>query len=160
MESEGVALVAMLIPIVAIVGGLGIMALKIYQSGKMRELAYRERIAMIERGLAPPPEVDPARFERSIGYHLRTTTDVRAERHRTTGVMLVGLGMGMLLLLAFAGGEPGVGVGVGGAIALIGVTFLVNSFLVSQRQMPPPPHDAGAPPRPAHGDQTSGPPAM
>ena len=34
--------------------------------GRVRELEIRERIAMIERGMVPPPEADPAGFERSL----------------------------------------------------------------------------------------------
>lgn len=127
------------IPIIAIIGGLTLAALKVYQAGKIRELELRERIAMIERGLVPPPEVDPARFERVMGGHERwyASSDVRAERHRTAGVMMLGVGLALMLLIAFTSGEEEVGIGVGGAIAMLGAAFLVNSYLSSQRPGPP-----------------------
>ena len=37
----------------------------------MRELEVRERIAMIERGLVPPPEVDPRGFDRAMDRYER-----------------------------------------------------------------------------------------
>ena len=46
---------------------------------RVRELEVRERIAMIERGLVPPPEVDPRGFDRAMDS-LRSRTAVSRAR--------------------------------------------------------------------------------
>jgi len=40
-----------------------LVAMSARSRDRMRELAMRERIAMIEKGLVPSPESDPARFD-------------------------------------------------------------------------------------------------
>ena len=52
--------------IVAVIGGIGIAITGIISNARLRELKIRERIAMIEKGLVPPPEVDPAGFDRAM----------------------------------------------------------------------------------------------
>src|SRR5512143_2088887 len=47
------ATIAMLIPIVAIIGGFVLAGLGIYSGIRRREFEHRERLAMIEKGLAP-----------------------------------------------------------------------------------------------------------
>jgi hypothetical protein len=114
------------IPIVAIVGGLLIAALGIHHSFKMRELRHRERLAMIERGLMPPPEVDPEGFE-----HLVPPTP-RTAKHRSAGVLLLGIGFGLMLIIGFSGEDPASAFGVGGAIMALGGAFLANSLLAAR----------------------------
>ena len=48
-----------LIPIVAILGGITAGIVSSITRGRVREMEIRERIAMIERGMVPPPESDP-----------------------------------------------------------------------------------------------------
>jgi len=138
------------IPIIVIIGGLIIGAMALHHQAKLKELAYRERIAMIERGLLPTPESDPARFERTI-EQIHATRAGLADvpgRHRTAGIVIVGLGLGLLLIITFAAGNPGAGFGVGGAIIVLGAAFLVNAVLAARAEarrlertaerMPPP----------------------
>jgi hypothetical protein len=120
-----------------IVAGAALMATAMTNRRKMREMAYRERIAMIERGLVPSPEQNPGRFESSLGFAARSESR-GAARFRTAGVVMIGLGLGLMLLITFAAGEPGVGFGVGGAWAALGGALLLNYFLMSRREQ----HDA------------------
>ena len=55
-----------LIPITAIIGSFIYIIIKTLAKARVRELEIRERIAMIERGLVPPPEVDPRGFDRAM----------------------------------------------------------------------------------------------
>ena len=55
------------IPIVAIIGGITLAIVKSISGARVRELEVRERIAMIEKGLIPPPETDPRGFDRAMG---------------------------------------------------------------------------------------------
>ena len=77
--------IGVFIPIVAIVGGIALAIIKTMGKMRIRELQIRERIAMIEKGLVPPPEMDPAGFDRAMNQHERNDWTSRAPRHRPHG---------------------------------------------------------------------------
>jgi hypothetical protein len=145
------------VAIVAIVGGIIAGIVSTIAKGRVRELEIRERIAMIERGMVPPPEADPAGFERSI----RSVESVQyrlsgyGHRHRTAGIVVMSVGFGLMLLIAFTSGEVNVGIGVGGFLVILGVGFL----LVSLFGAPPPAPPSFAEPdrRPGNGPTPPGP---
>src|SRR3954465_1085166 len=58
---------------------------------RLRELEIRERIAMIEKGLVPPPEVDPGGFDRAM-YRYDRYRPHSLGRHRRAGIILMGIG--------------------------------------------------------------------
>jgi hypothetical protein len=124
-----------LIPIAAIVGGITVAIVSTISKGRIRELEIRERIAMIERGMVPPPEADPAGFERSLrsveGMQYRHS----GPRHRSAGVIVMSIGFGLMLLISLTSGSVDIGVGVGGFLVILGLGF----FLVSLMAGPPPP---------------------
>jgi hypothetical protein len=161
MQEFGPVTWVFLIPIVAIVGGLTAGIVSIITRGRIRELEIRERIAMIEKGLVPPPEVDPRGFERVMDRYdrVRQATDApwrrspSSGRHRRAGVTLVGIGFGLMLLIAVAGGAPQEGVGVGGFLVVIGLAFFVNSFF-DARFDPPAASPAGPIAPPARGPES------
>jgi Domain of unknown function (DUF6249) len=133
------SVIVMLIPIVAIAGAFLVGALKIYGQMRIRELEIRQRIAMIEKGLVPPPEVDPARFERTMAA-TSVSTDMfgrSSRRYRSSGVTLIGIGLGLMLLISVAGGAPDAGLGVGGFIAVMGLAFFLNSWFENRHQSMP-----------------------
>ena len=121
-----------LIPVVAIAGWILISLYGMYLRSRRRELAHRERLAMIERGIAPPPETDPARFEQLTGLDDALTVvarhDQKVGRSRRAGVVLMGLGMGVGWLLAFTAGSR-IGLGVGGMIFILGLAFFLSGAL-------------------------------
>jgi hypothetical protein len=128
----------MAIPLVAIIGGLINASLALHHRARIKELALRERIAMIERGMKPPPEVDPAAFDREWDEPAASPSAAStAARHRTAGVILTGIGLGVALLIVLSGPRS-VGVGVGGAIVILGMAFLVNSMLTVRMDRPAP----------------------
>jgi hypothetical protein len=101
----------------------------------LREMAHRERLAMIERGLLPSPESDPARFEAAAGLQAPpNAAPVRGERFRTVGIAMVGMGLGFAVLVGLTGGSVQTGVGIGGAWAILGGASLVNYFLISRER--------------------------
>lgn len=114
---------------IVVLGGLGLVAYTLSGRQRLRELAIKERIALIEKGLVPSPEVDPARFETLVG--LRRPVNSRAARYRSAGVIIMGLGLAMLVLLAFAGGVPEIGFGVGGGLAILGLAAFINGSLLA-----------------------------
>jgi hypothetical protein len=127
-----------LIPIVAIIGAFVYVIIKTLAHARVRELEIRERIAMIERGLVPAPEVDPRGFERAMGRLERHERRVYAggARHRRAGVTLIGVGFGLMVLIAFSAGEESVAIGVGGFLVVVGLAFFVNSYIDNGSQVP------------------------
>ena len=109
--------IALLVPIVAIVMGIGIGILAIYWDYRTKQLRYKERELMIEKGLTPSP-MGPDKPPLTLEECLRR------------GVIMVFLGIGLgiayfVLLHAFQG-PPAWICGVGGAIVeLIGIGYLI-----------------------------------
>jgi hypothetical protein len=131
-------MMGMLIPIVAIIGGFTYVIIVTMVKARLRELEIRERIAMIEKGLMPPPEVDPRgfdgameRFDRAMEMRDRirvsTASGSVAARHRSAGIVLLGIGLGLVVLIGFSG-APDEGFAVGGFVAVLGLAFLINSL--------------------------------
>ena len=131
-----------MIPIVAIVAGCTVAIVGTLARNRVRELEIRERIAMIEKGLVPPPEVDPRGFERAMAhqdFHAYQTRSRPSGRHRRGGITLIGVGLGLMVLIALPGGDARSALGVGGFLVIMGLAFLINGRFESRewRQMPP-----------------------
>src|SRR3954464_12756232 len=126
-----------IIPIVAIVGGLVFAAIKEVSQARVRDLEVRERIAMIERGMVPPPETDPNGFERQMYAVDRMQHTHTGPRFRTAGIVVISVGFGLMLLIS-SSGATSAGVGVGGFLVILGCGLLVNSFFSSARPSAPP----------------------
>jgi hypothetical protein len=125
-ELEGLivdsGVVGALIPIVSIIGGLSVGAYSMTLRMKARKLIHEERLAMIEKGLVPPP----------LSAADLTDFPKRRRSSRHVGVILVAVGVGMGVLIAL-NDEPRHALGVGGLVVMIGLAFLLNSIL-DQRQ--------------------------
>ena len=143
----------LLVLVIFVLGGVALMITAMNNRRRLIEIVHRERVAMIERGLVPAPEMDPAGFEAGAGLASRRGAQP-GERYRTAGVIMIGMGLGLMVLLTFAAGAADIGVGVGGAWAVVGAALLLNYFLVSRREVetlggtwrPPMPKDPPAPP--------------
>ena len=136
---EGISV--FMIPIVAIIGGITVAVVGMLSKARVREAEIRERIAMIERGLVPPPEKDPEGFERAMHRYDRVRGENdgwdwhgrSSRRYRGAGVTLIGVGLGLMLLIGVAGDEPGNGVGIGGFLVVLGLAFFVNALFESRQ---------------------------
>jgi hypothetical protein len=133
-----------LIPIVAILGAFTYAIIQTLARARVRELEVRERIALIERGLVPPPEVDPRGFDRAMDRYDRVR-DRAPGRHRRAGVALMGVGFGLMVLIGFAGDSPSSAVGVGGFLVVVGLAFFINSRFDSRHERPEDPGPIAAP---------------
>ena len=85
------------------------------------EMAHRERLAMIERGMAPPGDL-------GIAYQEKQAS--RGSKSMSIGIVIMGLGLALAVLIGFASREPEIAIGVGGAIAVVGLAFIVTSIVV------------------------------
>ena len=130
---------------VTTLAGVATLWIAMHSRAKARELEHRERMAMIERGLAPAPEKDPAAFEQ----RLMPVASPRTVRTRSAGVILIGFGLALMVLITFTVGAPEIGIGVGGAFAVLGAAFVVNSLLPGAHprpELPLPGTERGTPP--------------
>jgi len=120
----------LLLPLLALVGLVGVLGLTAYWISArraVRELEIKERVALIEKGLSPPPELLPTGSVDSVN-----PPATRVDRYRTAGILFVGLGLALMLLLGTTANSPEVGVGVGGAIAILGAALIANSVFGSR----------------------------
>lgn len=126
-----------------ILAGLAVLWMAMHSRRRIREMEHRERLAMIERGLMPAPELDPLGFERRLGTPGDAAPPSRAaSRFRSMGVIMVGIGLGLMMLISFAAGQPQIGLGIGGAFSLLGAAFVVNSLLSGRLDSQPTPSSA------------------
>ena len=129
-----------------ILAGVAIIWMAMQSRRQIREMEHRERLAMIERGVVPPPEVDPERFERSIAARraAQASNSRGGARARSAGIIMIGLGLALMMLISMAGDSPETGIGIGGAFALLGAAFYFNGLMISRSEpysppYPPPP---------------------
>jgi hypothetical protein len=115
------------IPIVAIVAWAAIFIVKSIADARVRELELHARIAMIEKGIVPPPESDPRGFDRAMRRYDRVAVRRGSGRHRRSGITLIAVGFGLMLLIG-AEGNPRDAIGVGGFLVILGAAFLINSI--------------------------------
>ena len=112
--------VAMTFGLVILAGAAIIISGMRYRSRAM-EMAHRERLAMIERGMAPPVELGAAYQDRQ---------HVRGGRSMSLGIVIIGLGFALALLIGFASREGEIAIGVGGAVIAIGLALVATSIVV------------------------------
>ena len=130
-----VPLMAMSIPIVAIVGGITAGIVRMIQRQRAFEMVQRERIAAIERGLDPDKI---ASLQRPLLYddHGVFTDPVMAAEHRRQGMMIGGLvtlfvGIALSVFLYGVADHEDHRVWLVGTIpAAVGVALLLSSFLI------------------------------
>jgi uncharacterized membrane protein (DUF485 family) len=109
--------------LVILAGAVIIISGMRYRSRAM-EMAHRERLAMIERGMTPAADLGTAYQERQ---------SARGSRSMSLGIVIVALGFALALLIGFASREGEIAIGVGGAIAVIGFAFIVNAMVVHRQ---------------------------
>jgi hypothetical protein len=116
------------LPLVTTVGLLALVALWIARRSRLKELEIRERIALIEKGIVPPPELSTGGVSGAARQ-----PPARADRFRTAGILLVGLGFALMLLISVAFGAEDAGYGVGGAVVAVGLAAIANSVFSGRR---------------------------
>jgi hypothetical protein len=113
-----------------IVGGVILVYAGLRYRTRILEMAHRERLAMIERGLTPVGDLDGT--AQQVAKAQRTA---RSNKLLSAGIFIVGLGLGLATLIAFASREPEIAIGIGGAIAVVGGSLIVTAVLVHGRQV-------------------------
>jgi hypothetical protein len=121
------------IPILAIVGGITAGIVRTISRHRIIELAQRERIAMIERGL-DPTKLPPLPSLGPLDEPGSGLSPIDSARRRSQGLMIGGLvtlavGIGLGVMLYYIADENGVWA-VGMIPGAIGVALLLSAFLV------------------------------
>jgi len=147
-----------IIPIVGTICVFTYIIVLTLSRARIRELEVRERIALIERGLVPPPEVDPRGFDRAMLLVAQRNRRRPHGRYRRAGIILIGIGLGLVMLIGVAGDSMKAGIGVGGFFAIMGLAFFINGLfdhpVEELPQMPPRTSSGPGPitPEPPHGN--------
>jgi len=134
MEFDGFN-VALLIPVLAIVLGIGVAFWSIYWDHQKKRLLFEERRLMIERGMTPPEfpvDMPWAMFKGQEGQQMSPEASLR---HGTVQLFLgIGLALGYFVLRA-SSEDWGWVLGAGGAIVgLLGMGNLVYYFIARSRK--------------------------
>jgi len=122
------------IPIVAIIGGITAGIVRILSQHRLQELAARERIAAIERGVDPsklPPAPQIVDDSAPYGY-------TRDPQRRYQGLMIGGLvtlsvGVGLAIMLGLLSTEDRNAWAVGLIPGFVGVALLLSAWIVKPR---------------------------
>jgi len=124
MPEESV--MALSIPIISIILGIGVAFWAIYWDYRTKQLKYRERELMIEKGLTPPPML-PEKMPMTREGCLR----------RGIILLFLGIGLGIACFILLRTWEPFAWVcGVGGTIVgFLGIGFLVY-YAVARKRLP------------------------
>jgi len=139
-DNTAVAMFGELIPIIAIVFGIGCFMLRIYfdfrKKREMFQLYHAERMAAIEKGIELPPLPDEFFQDRRL--------EAAPVRNRRNGLILTFLGVAITLALW------GTGISQywwGGVVLALGLAFLLASFLEFREQAKLPPRASQPPAR-------------
>ena len=140
----------MWVAIAAITGWALITLYRMHLAGQARDKLHRERLAMIDKGLVPPPEADPKQFERMMDWHPGSAgSHDRGARGLRTGLIIMATGIGLALmnyLQASDAQDARGGFGAGAFLVVIGIAFVVNAMFEarsSRNQESRTPIDAG-----------------
>ncbi len=133
------------------VAGVFIIVTGIRHRAQSLEMAHRERMAMIEKGIVPSPETNPghaawaagATSSAGVQRMLYDRPTYSSQRSLTLGIVIVAIGVGFMILIGIAARTPDVAIGIGGAIVVVGVAFIVIAQVkraapTAQMMQPPP----------------------
>jgi hypothetical protein len=131
-----VGMMAMAIPIVAIIGGITAGIVKIISQNRVIELAQRERIAAIERGmdptkLPPIPVMGDSDDVASLYMPPRQFALRRAQGLLIGGIVTLSVGVGLGLMLSLLADVDDKNVWAVGLIpACIGIALIASALIV------------------------------
>ena len=112
-----------------VLGGVVVIVAGMRNRARILEMAHRERLAMIERGLTPPGDLGGAYFERPAA---------RSSRMLSLGIVIVGLGLGLALLIGVRVARAGDRGRRRRPVVVLGAAFIVTALVV---HAPPKPDD-------------------
>ena len=143
-----VPLVIFMIPIVAITGGIVAGIVRSIGQQRMLELAQKERIAAIERGIDPaklPPMPQIVQEVSTLGLSPYEAAKRRAQGLTIGGLVTLFAGLGMMALFEVARFEMEHKLWATGLIPVfVGVALLISARIVWPKNGESPRHGGGA----------------
>ena len=115
--------IGIFIALFAITGGFAIAFYAVWLDGRKRQLRHIERMAMIEKGIAPQALAENLADGRAVSPGSR-----RSQRSSGVFMICVGIGLGFMF---YQQDEVLRSVWIGAYIALVGVASLVNALSTS-----------------------------
>jgi hypothetical protein len=106
-------IVALLIPIIAVLGGLSLAIVSVIMKGKEEELKHKERIIAMEKGMAVP---EMPKEEKRTSF----------SRYRTWGLVMTLLGLALIAQKLVSGNSSAMTGGI--IVAAIGIGFLLAAW--------------------------------
>ena len=106
-------IVALLIPIIAVLGGMALAIVSVIMKGKEEELKHKERIIAMEKGMAVP---EMPKEEKRTSY----------SRYRTWGLVMTLLGLALIAQKLVSGNSSAMTGGI--IVAAIGIGFLLAAW--------------------------------
>lgn len=117
-----------------VLAGVLVIVLGLRHRLKILEMTHRERLAIIDKGLLPPPDRGPAALFHALGS--KGNRPLATDRRLSFGIGMVGWGVGIAALFSFAFQVPGVGLGFGGAFAAVGFAMIVAAMVTRDERSP------------------------
>jgi hypothetical protein len=145
LDTEDIVLTVVLgIPVLAIIGGIVVGVVRTVGQQRQIELAQRERIAAIERGLDPSklPQLGPVAGEDLMSRVLGSPLENARRRYQgllIAGILTIAIGIGMTTLFSIVE-QHGESWAIGIVPMTLGVGLLLSAWLVR-------PRGNGSPPR-------------
>jgi len=122
------ALFSFAIPIVAILGGISLAMVRVVTQGRLEELARKERIAAIERGV-DPSKLPPLPSNGEAGYGFGMSRLRRAHGLLIGGLITIAVGISLAIFLYQV--EPEKQHWLVGLIPLfVGISLLIGSKII------------------------------
>jgi len=106
-------IVALLIPIIAVLGGLALAIVSVIMKGKEEELKHKERIIAMEKGMVVP---EMPKEEKRTSY----------SRYRTWGLVMTLLGLALIAQKLVSGNSSAMTGGI--IVAAIGIGLLLAAW--------------------------------
>lgn len=106
-------IVALLIPIIAVLGGMALAIVSVIMKGKEEELKHKERIIAMEKGMAVP---EMPKEEKRTSF----------SRYRTWGLVMTLLGLALIAQKLVSGNSSAMTGGI--IVAAIGIGLLLAAW--------------------------------
>jgi len=121
------------IPIIAIIGGITAGIVRTMGQQRLAELAARERLAAIEKGIDPSKLPPPPGYGSEWGGDWSAPRDPnrRAQSLMIGGLVTLAVGIGLSILIWTTSGSEGWAVGL--IPGLVGVALLLSAWIVKPK---------------------------